>query len=474
MSRPRHTLWAGIHCPGLPLTAAWTLAPGAGPVAVHDPPHGQARIVQASQAAWRGGVRPGQSLTQALAVLPELQSRRRDQRAEATALESMALAAYAESHQVVLAPPATVILEVGGSRRLRGGITPLLERLAERLEQQGFDTRTGVAPNPAAARLLARLDRQARTPEALRRTLVELPLERLELPENQIRALTGCGLARVGELLERPAAERARRFGKATNDYLEQILGQRDTPLANWQPPEHFSLRLELPTATTSSEALLFVFRRALIQLEQWLSVRDQALTRLRFKLEHEEDAGPVHASVALARPGFDADRLLDLIRLKLDRIQLRAPVAAVALRADSTVEHRPPQADLFSGHNRGDAWPALLDRLSARLGDDGLASLAPCPDHRPEKAWTWVVPGTTRPGQDARPRPSWLLAHPHPCQRARLQLEDGPERIEAGWWDGKDCRRDYWTARDPDGRKLWVFREYKPRDGWFIHGVFG
>ncbi|MEE4331383.1 MAG: hypothetical protein V2J10_10975, partial [Wenzhouxiangella sp.] len=93
MSRSRHTLWAGIHCPALPLTAAWTLAPGAGPVAVHDPLHGQARIVQASQAAWRGGVRPGQSLTQALAVLPELQSRRRDQRAEATALESMALAA---------------------------------------------------------------------------------------------------------------------------------------------------------------------------------------------------------------------------------------------------------------------------------------------------------------------------------------------------------------------------------------------
>jgi protein ImuB len=474
VSRSRYTLWAGLYCPRLPLAAVWTLTPDAGPVAVHDQLRGQARIVQASRTARHGGVQPGQSLTQALAVLPQLQSRRRDHRAEAAALECMALAAYGESHQVVLAPPATVVLEVGGSRRLRGGVTPLLERLATRLGQQGFATRTGVAPNAAAARLLARCDRQARTPEVLKRTLVELPLERLELPHDRIQALTGCGLAHVGELLERPAAERARRFGRAVNDYLEQILGRRDTPLANWQPPERFSLRLELPMATTSSEALLFVFRRALVQLEQWLSVRDRALTRLYFKLEHEEDAGPVHASVALARPGFDAERLLDLIRLKLDRIRLRAPVAAVTLRVDSTAENRPPQADLFSGHNRGDAWPALLDRLSARLGDDGLASLAPCPDHRPEKAWAWVAPGTTRPGQDARPRPSWLLADPRPCQRARLRLEDGPERIEAGWWDGQDCRRDYWIARDPAGRKLWVFREYKPRDGWFIHGVFG
>ena len=474
MSRSRHTLWAGLHCPGLALTAAWTLAPDAGPVAVHDQLRGQARIVQASRAARHGGVRPGQSLAHALAILPQLQSRRRDQRAEAAALECMALSAYSESHQVVLAPPATVVLEVGGSRRLRGGIAPLLERLVARLEQQGFNTRTGVAPNAAAARLLARLGRQARTPKALKQTLIELPLERLELPPERLQAFTGCGLASVGELLERPAAERARRFGKAVNDYLEQILGQRDTPLANWQPPEHFSLRLELPTATTSSEALIFVFRRALAQLEQWLAVRDRALTRLRFRLEHENDAGPIHDSVALARPGFDAERLLELVRLKLDRMRLTAAVAAVALAADSTTEHRPPQADLFSGHNRSDAWPALLDRLSARLGDDGLASLAPHPDHRPEKAWTWVAPGTTRPGREARPRPSWLLPHPRPCQRARLQLEDGPERIETGWWDGQDCRRDYWTARDPEGRKLWVFREYKPRDGWFVHGVFG
>lgn len=143
-------------------------------------------------------------------------------------------------------------------------------------------------------------------------------------------------------------------------------------------------------------------------------------------------------------------------------------------LRADTTLEHRPPQADLWSGHNRGDAWPALLDRLRARLGEQALSSIAPHPDHRPEKAWSWVAPGTTAPCHETRPRPSWLLPEPRPCKRVDFRLEEGPERIEAGWWDGQDCRRDYWIAQDRHGRRVWIFHEHEPRSGWFLHGLFG
>ncbi|HKL52606.1 MAG TPA: hypothetical protein VJ902_01495, partial [Wenzhouxiangellaceae bacterium] len=103
-----------------------------------------------------------------------------------------------------------------------------------------------------------------------------------------------------------------------------------------------------------------------------------------------------------------------------------------------------------------------------------GLCGIAPCPDHRPEKAWKWTAPGTTDTSADTPPRPNWLLPEPRPCRADELRLIDGPERIEAGWWDGQDCRRDYWTAHDRHGNRLWVFREYKPREGWFVHGLFG
>jgi protein ImuB len=54
------------------------------------------------------------------------------------------------------------------------------------------------------------------------------------------------------------------------------------------------------------------------------------------------------------------------------------------------------------------------------------------------------------------------------------LRLLDGPERIETGWWDGREVSRDYYVALDPEGARVWVFRERLPPHEWFLHGVFG
>ncbi|MGY6554391.1 MAG: Y-family DNA polymerase [Wenzhouxiangella sp.] len=473
MSGQRASLWAGLHCPALPLSAVWKSAPGTGPVAVHEHQRGQARIFQAGRIARQHGVRPGQGLNQALALLPQLQSRSRNLAMEQRALEQIALAAYEHSHQVVLAPPDTVLLEIAGSRRLRGDLADLLEDLQQNLSAQGFRMRCGTAPVPAAARLLARLNRHCSSLTELERLLDRIAINDLDLTPSQTQALTGCGLERLGSFMRLPAPERARRFGPALNTELNRLYGREPTPLAAWQPPERYRQRLELPVASDRSDALVFAFNRALDHLGGWLQVRDQALTRLSLSLEREDGGNPIVLALSLARPGFDRARLLELLGLKLERIRLPAPIAALSLKAESTSEHRPPQADLWSGHNRGDAWPALLDRLRARLGENALNSIAPRPDHRPEKAWAWVPPGTTSPCTETRPRPTWLLPDPHPCRRGDFCLEEGPERIEAGWWDSQDCKRDYWIARDQDGRRVWIFHEHEPRSGWFVHGLF-
>jgi len=471
---PGSRLWAGLHCPELPLMAVWQLSPAGGPLAVHASVRSQARLLQVNALARQHGARPGQSLGQALAVLPQLQSRPRCRQAEARMLEQMALLAYQHSHQVSLAPPDTVLLEVGGSRRLRGGLEPLLDGLRTEALNSGLRLQIGLAPVAAAACLFARHGLMTHGLDAMRRLFGELAVDDLLLEPDQHKAVQDCGLRRVAELTALPRPERARRFGPALNRHLDELAGQLDTPLAQWQPPEGFDLRLELPVPTVRSDALMFVFNRALDTLGRWLEIRDQGLNRLKVRLDRE-DGGPGSAfEVGLSRPGFDRARLLELLQLKLDGLKLAGDIDAIQLEADSTAERRPAQSDLLSGVNRSDAWPALLDRLSARLGESGLSGLAPTPDHRPEHAWTWVPPGTSSPCTDQRPRPSWLLPEPRPCRREQLVLEDGPERIESGWWDGQDCLRDYWVARDRKGRQLWVFQEHQPRHGWFIHGLFG
>ncbi len=474
-SGQRSELWLGLYCPQLPLLAAWQCDLRLPELhAVHGFRHGRHLVLQASAAARRAGVASGQPLATALAVAPALHSRPRNLRAEASLLEQLALGAWQGSSRVVQAPPDSVLLEIAGSRRLYGGLRPLVEALRADLEHRGLPVQLGSAPVPAAARLFARHGLHAANINNMRERLHGLSLTALAVDDRQVQALAGCGLKTVAELLRLPAPERARRFGQEFNRRLLCLEGRQATPLAAWQPPEEFRLRLELPAASSDSSALLFVFRRALERMAHWLDVRDQALMRLRIWLHRENSGGSTALKLGLSRPDADAVRLLELLALKLERLELSAAVEAVELRAESTAEHRPPQADLWSGHgNRGDAWPALLDRLRARLGDDGLSGLAPRPDHRPEKAWRWVEPGTPTHCEDTRPRPTWLLPAPRPCRRENLRLEEGPERIEAGWWDEDECRRDYFIARDRHGRRLWVFHEHRPRAGWFIHGLF-
>ena len=46
-------------------------------------------------------------------------------------------------------------------------------------------------------------------------------------------------------------------------------------------------------------------------------------------------------------------------------------------------------------------------------------------------------------------------------------------ERIESGWWDGRDVRRDYHIVVGADGEKLWFYRDCLTHE-WYLHGIFG
>ena len=58
---------------------------------------------------------------------------------------------------------------------------------------------------------------------------------------------------------------------------------------------------------------------------------------------------------------------------------------------------------------------------------------------------------------------------------RERVQrVLAGPERIESGWWDGEDVRRDYYLVETAQGQRAWAFRVAGEQAGPFmLHGWF-
>ena len=43
------------------------------------------------------------------------------------------------------------------------------------------------------------------------------------------------------------------------------------------------------------------------------------------------------------------------------------------------------------------------------------------------------------------------------------LELLAGPERIESGWWNGREAMRDYFIAQAGSGALVWVYRQRLP-----------
>jgi protein ImuB len=137
-----------------------------------------------------------------------------------------------------------------------------------------------------------------------------------------------------------------------------------------------------------------------------------------------------------------------------------------------------------------GNTAPQLVERLRARLGEQAVYGVVFVPEHRPEAAWRRVHELRLTPAPCAgeragglrvseMPRPVWLLDEPvllaadlqHLCQEGSI-LEQGPERIESGWWDGKDVARDYYIARQARGARWWVFQQ-RQTQCWYLHGMF-
>jgi protein ImuB len=188
---------------------------------------------------------------------------------------------------------------------------------------------------------------------------------------------------------------------------------------------------------------------------------------------------------VPFAAPARAIAHLATVLNERLARLALPAPVEALALTTLETAPLAGRELGLLPG-DEGDA-PAvpLVDRLRARHGDDAVVAYATHDEHRPERALsesgiasrTPAAPFASLP--DA-PRPLWLLSEPAPIgasiAAAPWVLHDGPERIESGWWDGDDVRRDYYVAETPHGERAWIFRDHRhgTDDGeWWLHGWF-
>lgn len=475
------TQWLAIHLPELSLEVYTRAQATAASTAVC---RGE-RILICNRVAAALGVRPGQTLADALALSAELRVVPQDEGAERDALERLAVWCGRFTPQVSLEPPRAILMEIARSLSLFGGAQALFRQVASGVAALGYHARYCVAPTPGGALLLARAGVCAILADhaAMRPHLADLPVAALGLTERQHVDLGRMGLRRIADLLRLPRSGLAERFGTDFIAKLERLLGEVPDPRPWFEPPAHYRGHLELPAESTRAEALVFACRRLLDELAGMLASRQSGVQRVVWSLHH---AGNEATRIVLgsAGPEADAERWVDLLRERFERVQLRAPVRAITLEARDLLARMQEAAELFPEPGAREPDPHLFDRLRARLGEDAVRGLALVADHRPERAWRWCAPGT-HPGtaRGRSDRPYWLMPKPMPLatRDGRPWFAGGPldlgverERIETGWWDGGAVARDYFIATAPNGECLWVYRELNAPYDWYLHGLFG
>ncbi|HET6546349.1 MAG TPA: DNA polymerase Y family protein [Rhodanobacteraceae bacterium] len=431
------------------------------------------RIAFANDAARRAGVSVGQPLAAAQARCPQLVVQPRDCAAETGLLESLAAWAYRFSGQVALVLPDGLLLEVGASLRLFGEWPALQRRMRAELQALGHAHALAVAPVAAGAHVLAgcRDGLAVRESTQLVHALGDVPLPASGLDAPVVAALRGMGFRRLREVFALPRAELARRIGTDALSHLDRVRGFAAEAPALYSPPDRFERRIEFEACVENRQSLLFPLQRLIRELVVFLAARDGGVQRFELVLDHEGRA-TTRIAIGLLAPQREADALLEFARGRLERVTLCAPVTALGLVAGDLPPFCPLARDLFDNNrNQTMDWPRLTERLRARLGDAALRGLACVADHRPERAWHHGDDAT--PVAEARPRPFWLLPRPIPLPRAPAQILAGPERIEGGWWDGDDVRRDYYVVETALGQRAWAFRPAGATGTWMLHGWF-
>ena len=437
----------------------------------------QNKVVQANPEARQLGIKIGAGLAQAALLCAQLKVIAYDAKQEQRLLAQLAQRLYQTSATLYLDPPQGLLLQTSDMLRLYNGLDAYWQQLQQPLMERGLNYHYASAHSPLAAQVLARAgnDRLLENQHQATKLLSQLPIHGAGLEYKLALQLERLGLNTLGQAQALPRSALGQRLGQNLVTYLQQLDTHSAPERPAYRPPEHFRQRLELLYEIEQSTALRFPLKRLLNDLEAFLGPRQLRVAGLSLGLEYREhNAERLH--IGCSDGEYRGEAWLALCMLRLEQLQLQAPIIAISLNTKGQMPWAPLSAQLFEPPG-GKLTPGqLISRLQNKLGDHAVQQVYLRDDHRPERSFYQGPPHShyqTQPATTAL-RPSLLFTLPQALGHKpnhQWCILSGPERIQSGWWDNVSICRDYFIARNPMGQICWLFRT--PREEWFLHGYF-
>lgn len=327
-----------------------------------------------------------------------------------------------------------------------------------------------------------------------------LPLAQLTLTDTLKHNLTQFGIDTVGAFLDLPAAGLERRFGREARHFYDFASEKDRVPIKNYAPEAAIERTIVFEAGLPDNERLLFQLKYELHEMATALAARGLVFAALTMTFCLRADT-EITTDIRPARPGLDEAMLMELVRLRLDSLELQAPPTRLHLHAEGIHARSEPVRLLSAAHDRRwDQAQHALARLRAEFGPRAVLQLQPHEAHLPEASFSLKpLEYLTRPRPTAALSPTWF-GTPRPTARGqpltdfppslvRRLLRDPaplgavlpsalepslahqyPYVLSGGWWENAEIHRAYYYAEARAGDILWIFYDYLRR-AWFVHG---
>lgn len=467
--------WLAVQFPHLGVELRERAQAEAVALAMVDAQGSAGTLLQVNAIALQAGLRTGMTTARALAMLPELQLCTRDPALEAQALSHWARLLYSLAPQVVLLEEIspTLAVEITGNTRLQQG-RALLEDVAAWAVATRLSVSAGVAPTPLGAALLAQWQGagpgSSFCPGAVDWALLwpQIPITLLPCAATTRAALLALGVRHCAQVQALDRADLARRFGPEPLRVLDRLSGRVSDPRSALSFPADLEASIPLHSEISHWEGLRFALHRALQDIH--LLLRTQAQASRSWLLQLQGRGRQWSSTLEVRDPATDVEMLLTLWQWRLQQQPLDFAVHTLRLQALAPQHWSGRQVAWWQDGAEEACWQ-LVEQLRQRLGAVAVHAIAGVADHRPDYAWQRVPPGAGQ-GEANPARPLWLLAQARLLTAPSLHLPAQVERIEGGWWDGRDQSRDYFRWRHPAGVQCWVYRDRR-QARFYVHGYF-
>ncbi|NIS76871.1 MAG: DNA polymerase Y family protein, partial [Deltaproteobacteria bacterium] len=161
----------------------------------------------------------------------------------------------------------------------------------------------------------------------------KVSLDSLDLEPDLRDTLFKLKIKTVGDFLSLPAGGLHERFGPRTHRLYQMASGDLWSPLRPFVPEEPVREKLLLDDPEEDSTRLLFLIRQLLHPMLVTLVTRGQALAELTLCFLMDR-GGWCQEQIRPAAPTLDSVQLLDLVRLRLESVELSSGVMEVELTA--------------------------------------------------------------------------------------------------------------------------------------------